>query len=122
MSWDNFKKEFEQAGEDIHLNDFLVKWEENVDVFNSLRGTISGEEQELDHDVEFTVTEIAIPGLPGLYDVRWSSNGKALKGVEYAGGGDWMSYEGHVIVSSPFLAATAIHFEEAVCEPVSNCE
>lgn len=106
MDWTDFKEEFEYSGEDIHIHPFIVEWKENVDVFDSLHGVIRGEDQELAHDVTFNVTNISISGMPTLYDVRWKSADCFEPCPNTA------VFEGHVVVSSPFLAAAAIHFAE----------
>ena len=112
MNWSKFKREFEEAGEDIHLYPFIVSWKENTDVFNSLRGEIRGEDQELAHDVILNVTQVSIPGLPELFDVRWKTIDAFLENIHP----NAPVFEGRAVVSSPFLAAAAIHFGE-----VSQC-
>ena len=52
-NWDTFKKEFSDAGSDIHCNRFIVEWGESNDIFDSLHGTMNGTKQDLIHDVKF---------------------------------------------------------------------
>lgn len=111
----NFKKDFEDAGVELHTGPFIVDWSHDPKKPKLLVGKIEGENQELTHDVEFTVTLIH-RHLPLLYDIHWKSIG--LDGVIFVedigpgGPRQEKTYKLRAIVNRPWLAAAAIHYNE----------
>lgn len=110
--WNKFKSEFEEAvgysvgnlcsPESDHVE---IAWEEDFDVFGSLRGSFGGYNLEKNYDTVFTVSKISIHPLPDLYDVRWTLSTLEIPSREE-------TYK--TVVSTPLQAVAAILLESHI--------